>query len=63
MHNEISTLSQMRHPNIMRLYEVIDQRSQVHLVMELCSGMPLFHHLKKQKDQKMDESQCKVVMR
>jgi serine/threonine protein kinase len=24
VHNEISTLSEMSHPNIMRLYEVID---------------------------------------
>ena len=41
VHNEIDTLSQMFHPNIMRLHEVIDTRTQVHLVMELCSGMPI----------------------
>ena len=55
VHNEITTLSQMHHPNIMRLYEVIDCRSQVHLVMELCTGMPLFHHLKKMKNSRMSE--------
>ena len=50
VHNEINNLSDLRHPNIMRLYEVIDNRKQVHLVMELCPGMPLFHHVKKLPD-------------
>jgi serine/threonine protein kinase len=63
VHNEITTLSQMNHPNIMRLHEVIDQRTQVHLVMECCPGMPLFHHLKKLKDKRMGEQQCKEIMR
>ena len=31
----------------MRLYEVIDARMQVHLVMELCEGKNLFHLIKK----------------
>jgi calcium-dependent protein kinase len=40
--SEINTLSDLQnHPYIMRLHEVIDQRTQVHLVMELCQGMPL----------------------
>lgn len=63
VHNEITTLSQMNHPNIMHLHEVIDQRTQVHLVMECCPGMPLFHHLKKLKDKRMGEQQCKEIMR
>ena len=33
----------------MRLYEVIDSRTHVHLVMELCEGRNLYHYLKKRK--------------
>ena len=53
----------MGHPNIMRLYEVIDSRTHVHLVMELCAGMPIQHHLKKLPNQRMNEEQCKVIFR
>jgi serine/threonine protein kinase len=47
----------------MRLYEVIDMRKQVHLVMELCQGMPLYHHVKKLPEQRMSEDNCRVVFR
>lgn len=63
VHSEISTLSELHHPNIMRLHEVIDQRTQVHLVMELCSGMPIFHHIKKLPESRYPEETCKVVFR
>jgi MAP/microtubule affinity-regulating kinase len=36
IHNEINILSKLSHPNIMGLYEVIDTRTNVNLVMELC---------------------------
>ena len=47
VHREINTLSDMWHQNIMKLHEVIDQRTHVHLVMELCEGSSLFHLIKK----------------
>jgi serine/threonine protein kinase len=47
----------------MCLYEVIDQRTHVHLVMELCSGMPLFHVVKKLPDQRMPEDSCRIIFR
>jgi len=49
LHSEIYFLAILEHPSIMRLYEVIDNRTQVHLVMELCTGKNLFHHLRKRK--------------
>ena len=36
LHREIYVLATLSHKNIMGLYEVIDTRTQVHLVMELC---------------------------
>ena len=47
----------------MRLFEVIDLRSHVHLIMELCPGMPLFHVLKKVKENRLPESTCKDIFR
>ena len=44
---EINTLSDLWHPNIMKLHEVVDQRTHVHLVMEMCQGMSIYHHIKK----------------
>lgn len=41
IHREIYILAGMDDPNIMRLYEVIDTKTYVHLVMELCLGQPL----------------------
>ena len=44
---EINILSSLSHPNVMGLYEVIDNRINVNLVMELCLGKSLFHYIKK----------------
>lgn len=60
---EINTLSDLWHPNIMKLHEVIDQRTQVHLVMELCNGMSIYHSIKKLPNQRMPEDQCRAVFR
>lgn len=49
LHREIYVLANLCHHNIMRLYEVIDSRTHVHLVMELCNGKNLYHSLKKRK--------------
>jgi serine/threonine protein kinase len=49
LHQEIYILATLNHPNIMRLYEVIDSRTHVHLIMELCHGTNLYHILKKRK--------------
>lgn len=47
LHKEILTLSQSDHPNVMGLFEVIDTRMNVNLVMELCNGKSLYHYIKK----------------
>ena len=40
-------LAKIKHENVVRLHEVIDSRSHVHLVMELCEGKTLDHLVKK----------------
>jgi len=60
---EINVLSLLEHPNIMGLYEVIDTRTNVNLIMELCSGKSLFHYIKKRPQQKLPEGECKSIIR
>ena len=64
LHREIFVLATLKHPNIMSLYEVIDSRTHVHLVMELCQGTNLFHVIKKRKpDQRLPEPEAAQVFR
>lgn len=64
LHREIFVLATLTHPNIMRLYEVIDTRTHVHLVMELCHGRNLFHFVKKRKpDQRLPEPEAAHIFR
>lgn len=44
---EIYTLAILNHKNIMSLHEVVDTRSNVYLVMELCEGKSMYHLIKK----------------
>eukprot|EP00349_Pseudokeronopsis_sp_Brazil_P001396 CAMPEP_0202961100 /NCGR_PEP_ID=MMETSP1396-20130829/5180_1 /ASSEMBLY_ACC=CAM_ASM_000872 /TAXON_ID= /ORGANISM="Pseudokeronopsis sp., Strain Brazil" /LENGTH=93 /DNA_ID=CAMNT_0049680701 /DNA_START=933 /DNA_END=1214 /DNA_ORIENTATION=- len=47
----------------MALYEVVDTRTNVNLVMELCEGKSLFHYIKKKPQQKLPEAECRVIGR
>ena len=58
LHKEIQNLSQLDHPNIMALYEVIDNRMNVNLVMEMCNGKSLYHYIKKKPNLKLPDQEC-----
>lgn len=47
----------------MALYEVIDTRTNVNLIMELCSGKSLYHHIKKKSGTKMEEGDLRKIFR
>jgi serine/threonine protein kinase len=48
----------------MGLYEVIDTRTHVHLVMELCQGTNLFHVIKKRKpDNRLPEEEAAGIFK
>lgn len=42
---EISALKALSHPNICKLYQVIESESHCYVVMEYCSGGELFDHI------------------
>ncbi|XP_046400164.1 serine/threonine-protein kinase NIM1 isoform X2 [Ischnura elegans] len=45
LNREIATMDSLRHPHIIRLYEVIETLGRIHLVMEYASGGELFAHI------------------
>ncbi len=42
---EVDILKNMDHPNILKLYEVFEDRKLFHLVTELCLGGELFDYI------------------
>jgi len=44
---EIEVLKNLDHPNIVRLYEVYEDSSQIYMVMEKCEGLELFEEIRK----------------
>lgn len=43
--SEISILKQVDHPNIVRLFEVFEDKKYIHFVMELCEGGDLLDNI------------------
>lgn len=46
VHREATVLTQLNHPNLLRLYDVIDSANQLYLIMEFVRGYNLTSHLK-----------------
>ena len=46
---EIDILTNLNHPNIVRLYEVYENKSNIFLVTELCDGCELFEEISSRK--------------
>lgn len=57
---EISSMERLHHPNIIRLYEVVETLAKMHIVMEYAGGGELFNKISN--DGKMAESEAKSIM-
>lgn len=58
---EIDILKNLTHPNILRLYEVYENKSSIYLVTELCDGCELFDEISKRDH--FNESEAAVVLK
>lgn len=59
--NEVRLLQSLDHPNIVKLFEVFNDSSQLYIVTELCQGGELFDEIVKRKC--FTEEDARVVMR
>jgi len=59
LENELDILMNVDHPNIMKFYEVYQDRKHLHFVNEFCRGGDLFEYILKQGT--IDESEVAII--
>jgi calcium-dependent protein kinase len=59
--NEIAILKDMDHPNIVKMYEFLEDEKRIYIVTEICKGGELFDEILNKS--KFDEKDAAVVMR
>ncbi len=52
----------MDHPNIVKIYDVVESNNHLNIIMEYLPGISLSHCLKQQPNQKFSELQCKSII-
>lgn len=61
MRYEIDILKNLDHPNILRLYEVFEDKKFIYLVTELCQGGELFDEIIHR--ERFDERDAAVILK
>lgn len=60
LRNEMEVLKVCKHPNIVRLYDVFEDRQKIYIVMDLIGGPDLYVYLKERKF-KITEERIKLI--
>ncbi|OMJ83878.1 hypothetical protein SteCoe_15105 [Stentor coeruleus] len=60
---EIEILKKISHPNIVKMFDVIETQKQLHLVLEYISGGSLGSYLKKQPNKRLSEEECRGLFK
>ena len=58
---EMNILKKMDHPNIIKIYEIFEEKLRIYIVTEYCRGGDLFERIEKIK--KMNEENTRVIIR
>jgi serine/threonine protein kinase len=58
---EVSTLMSCDHPHIIKIYEIIEDRKNLYIVMEQCKGGELFDYITKKN--KINEKEASMLFR
>ena len=61
--NEISILRRLKHTNVVKIFDVIEDKRHIILVMEYASGNSLFTHLRNRTNKKLPEENAKRVFK
>ena len=56
---ELHILKQLRHPNLIQLYEIIETQTTLYLIMEMASGGELFDHIVS-KNKLSEQEACRI---
>lgn len=58
---EIALMKSMDHPNIVKLYQVMETDKELYLVMELINGTSLFKYIQRKPEKRLKESECAMI--
>ena len=59
--HEMSILKKIDHPNIIRIYEIYEERAGLYIVTEYCKGGDLFERIEKLK--KINENDTRIIIK
>lgn len=61
IYKEISIMKKLNHNNIVKLLDVVENDSEINLIMEYIPGISLYRYLKSQTETKIAENQAKLI--
>jgi serine/threonine protein kinase len=53
----------LSHPNILKIYDVVETNNHLNIIMEFLDGISLNHYLKGQPNHRAPENHCKNIIR